>query len=338
MAASTLAAMTGLIIYRSVMSWRERRDATRSKELLDVGIECLEEPDKLALYKTQLGRRDRRLLLQALSELLLKVRGDYADRVAYTLRELGFVKETLKQLRSKAWWKRMRACSALATFDDSHLIAALQRCLNDPRIEVRLEAARALVRLGAAPAVRTLLLSLSIATHAYSLAVTDLFRKLAASAVPDLMAALESDLHLRGKLLAIDALGQAGELAAVPTLLRFRHHADVPVRAAILRALTLLADPTTLPAALEALQDPAWQVRAEAANCAGQLVSLEAVLPLQERLWDDQWWVRYRAAEALLRLGIAGLVALWRTASKTGSPGAEIAQGILREKGLITYT
>jgi hypothetical protein len=51
-------------------------------------------------------------------------------------------------------------------------------------------------------------------------------------------------------------------------------------------------------------------------------------------LEDDHWWVRYRAAEALYRVGGQGIEALHEASTRAHPFAAEIAWGVLREKGL----
>ena len=102
----------------------------------------------------------------------------------------------------------------------------------------------------------------------------------------------------------------------------------------ILHALGQLADPHSLPVVLQALQDSAWDVRAKAASCAGQIGSAEAIPLLEERLNDEHWWVRFYAAEGLFKLGHQGLAALWSAAEGQRIRAADIAHGLLREKGL----
>ena len=108
------------------------------------------------------------------------------------------------------------------------------------------------------------------------------------------------------------------------------------LRVAVVQALSLLDDPRALPPVLKALEDPAWEVRAQAAACAGKLGSGDAIPSLERLLLDEQWWVRYHAAESLFKLGGRGLSVLFTAAHSPVARAADIAQGLLREKGLAT--
>ena len=334
LASSALAAMSGLILHRWLKSWQERKQTARSGWLTNLALEYLEEPGDVSRLKNQLQRGDHHLLVRLIANLLPKVRGEYAAAIIELMRELGVVDSCLHHLRLRGWWERVRACAELGSFNEPRVVAALYQALEDPKIDVRVAAARSLIQLGAVPPVRTLLDSLAVGHQSHSLVLNDIFRSLDSRAVPELISVLESDASHAAKLLAIDALGRIGDLQAVPTLLKLSRHPQTRVRAAIMQAIGLLVDPRALSAVLQGLEDPAWEVRSQAATAAGLLGAREALAALELRLDDEQWWVRYHAAEALFTLGETGLAALHAAARASGERMADIAQGLLREKGL----
>jgi HEAT repeat protein len=67
---------------------------------------------------------------------------------------------------------------------------------------------------------------------------------------------------------------------------------------------------------------------------AGQIGLNEAVPILEHLLEDSEWWVRYQAAEALHRIGRRGVQALQLASIRAQPQAAEVAWGLLREKGL----
>ena len=192
----------------------------------------------------------------------------------------------------------------------------------------------------------------------------EIFRSLGTGAVPELMAVLESDVPVSVQMLAADALGHIGDPRAVPALLslfqtperkaggggtihehkarRGRAYAErdqpanasVALRLAVMQALSVLVDPRSLDAILAALEDPIWEVRAQAAQCASQLGSPDAIPRLSSLLHDEHWWVRFHAAEALFKLGEAGGESLRQAARGPSARAADMASGLLREKGV----
>jgi hypothetical protein len=88
-----------------------------------------------------------------------------------------------------------------------------------------------------------------------------------------------------------------------------------------------IADPESLGALCEALGDPAWQVRAQAARALGGLGAPGAIAALAPYLRDASWWVRRNAAYALGSLGVAGQAELSAIAAGSDDRFARGAAG-----------
>jgi HEAT repeat protein len=334
LAALSTLAMGGLIIQRIIRNRRDLRDAARRDQLKTLAWQLMEHPDGMLELAEDLLPEDRRLLLQLFSDLLKKVTGKYAERFVRVMRMMGIVDECLKRLNDGQWIVRAESCAILAVFSDPAVKMALYRTLDDPVMEVRVEAARALVRLGAVRSVMELIHYLVTEDGMPSLAVVDLFRNLGRGAVPELLELLKGDTSVAAKVVVIDALGYCGDLQAVPALLEFYAYPSKNVRLAALQSLGLLQDPRAAPAVLLAMTDDDWEVRTQAGIAAGQIGMHEAVPMLERMLEDSHWWVRYRAAEALYRVGGQGIEALHEASTRAHPFAAEIAWGVLREKGL----
>ena len=364
LAGAALALLLGLVVKQSIRNRQSRRDAARRESLMNLALEYLEEPQFLPAFKAQLKPEDQRLLVQLFAGLLPKVRGDFAEKIVHLMREMGLRDRCMAQLQSRKPWKRADAAAVLGWFKESQVIGALERALDDPQVEVRLEAARALVRLQAVQSVAGLVARLAGVDATHSLGVQEIFRSLGTGAVPELMAVLESDVPVSVQMLAADALGHIGDPRAVPALLslfqtperkaggggtihehkarRGRAYAErdqpanasVALRLAVMQALSVLVDPRSLDAILAALEDPIWEVRAQAAQCASQLGSPDAIPRLSSLLHDEHWWVRFHAAEALFKLGEAGGESLRQAARGPSARAADMASGLLREKGV----
>jgi len=361
LAGATLVILLGIVVQQAVRNRRTRREAARRESLMALALEYIEEPEFLPAFKAQLQPEDQRLLVQLFADLLPKVRGDYADQVVHLMREMGLRDRCLALLHSRKWWKRADAAAVLGWFGEPQVIGALEHALDDPQVEVRLEAARALTRLKAIKSVAGLVARLAVVDATHSLGVQEIFRSLGPGAVTELIGVLDSEVPEHVKLLAADALGHIGDPRAVPALLKLfetpgrtgdtihehkarrgRAYADrsqpanasVALRLAVVQALSVLVDPRALDAILAALEDPIWEVRAQAAHCASQLGSPAVIPRLEGLLSDEHWWVRFHAAEALFKLGEAGLQALRKAARGASARAADIAGGLLREKGV----
>jgi HEAT repeat protein len=99
------------------------------------------------------------------------------------------------------------------------------------------------------------------------------------------------------------------------------------------------AGPVILTALLDALRDPEWQVREEAATTLGKLRAVSARDPLIVALGDEYWQVRLRAARALGQLGdraaAASLAGLLSHVISNLRKEAALALGELRDAGSL---
>jgi len=327
-------AMAGLIVQRSAWNQRDRHDAARRDQLKSLAWQLMEHPERFPEFEKDLRAEDRRLLLHLFSDLLKRVTGKYAERFVRVMRMMGIVEECMTRIRDRRWVIRAESCAILGVFPDPAVKMGLYRALDDPMPEVRVEAARSLVRLGAVRSVMELIHYLVTEEGLPSLAVVDLFRNLGSGSVAELLELLRGETTVAAKVVVIDALGHSNDLQAVPALLEFYAHPVKNVRMATLQSLGLLRDPRASPAVLLAMTDSDWEVRTQAAITAGQIGVNEAIPLLEQLLEDEHWWVRYRAAEALHRVGGRGIEALHSASTRAHPFAAEIAWGVLREKGL----
>jgi len=99
---------------------------------------------------------------------------------------------------------------------------------------------------------------------------------------------------------------------------------------AVARALGRMRADDCVTTLMGALQDEAWQVRAQAAWALGRTRSGLAILALPARLTDPAWWVRRHAAYALREFGMEGHRELERIACGSPDPYArDMAREVL---------
>jgi HEAT repeat protein len=332
LAVTAMAGFSGLIIYRSIRYREDLREVVRINELVDLGLEYLEKERDFAALKEQLKRRDRRLLLNALSNIASKVKGDYVKKVIKLMHALNAKEEGMKALQSSTWWRRVDACKFLGSVPGDEVVAALYEALDDSIIEVRVEAARALSRLGATCSPKLLLEKLANVTSTRSMVMADIFHLLDQKAVPELIEIIQTEDQGQVLGLVVDTLGHIGDLRAVNPLLDLNKRASAEIRVAIMKAFSLLLDSRVISAVRDNLKNASFEVRYAAAICAGKLGSIELVPDMKACLNDDKWWVRFRVAEALFELGIPGKEVLKKVATTGSGWAREIAGDVLKEK------
>lgn len=208
---------------------------------------------------------------------------------------------------SRSAQERLLAAEALALFPSGR--QRVREMLRDRNPDVRLGAALALAQNQAAPPVAELVRALGLGTRERSLLIASLMRDLVdtdPAAVETLVA--DETLPDRVRLAAVDALAASGRVEHAPLVARMAQKAtaDPDLLPRIHHALGRIGHPSGHPAILAGLSHAEWPVRAAAAQAAGNSAYSDAAEALGELLDDEQWWVRFRAGEALWRIGKAG--------------------------------
>ena len=320
-------------------AWREAgeaRDRTR-RQFLEPRILAYAQAEDGSI-RAALGRtpsaRDRRIVEAVLLDHAQRVRGAAFERMSRALDELGFVERYRAALRSARSWRRAWAAEQLGLAGARRAVPDLAAALRDPMIDVRMRAAKSLGLLGGAGSVRELIGALDEPNRWSSIRVADVLAGMGKGAVQEVIAAYPS-LGAIGRLAALDVVGRARPLAAVPWLLERLGDAAPDARARAAHALGAIGDPRAVPALETALRDSAWPVRAMAAKALGRIGEPEAIPPLRRALRDPEWWVRSNAAHALGALGEAGTTALEEVLDSTDRYARSQAVVVLEERGVV---
>lgn len=264
-------------------------------------------------------------------ELAEMTRGSECDVLLARASALGVSDLLVRQLRSHSAQKRLSAVEALAMFDDRR--EQTVRVLDDPNPDVRLGAALALAQRGSAPDPLTVVHKLKVGEEENSLLLVSLMKDLAETD-PESVAGLlfEKDLSYRAKVAAMDALADRGGEYAPMLAYMARDCADEPeLQPRIYRALGRMGHPAGAVAIIEGLASDHWTVRGAAAEAAGKAGLAQAADELAGLLDDPNYWVRYRASEALLRLGPRGINALRKASESDDKVVSGVATKMLSE-------
>ncbi|MCT2558431.1 HEAT repeat domain-containing protein [Tsuneonella sp. YG55] len=328
LSAVALLAISALLLARVARDRLERRRE-------DIRLRLLPSMLRGQPAEVERSRLFRRVAADLTVELAELVRGNDREGFIAAATQAGAGKELARRLRSRASQDRLIAAEALAMFPQYEGTVS-KVALGDKNADVRLGAALALAHEGRAPPVGELVRRLGIGSTERSLLVVSLMRDLARSD-PHAVAALLYDFEIpdAAKLAATDALADSAAVDHAPLIAWMAEASEEEgdLRPRILRALGKVGHPSAHEAILAGLDSESWPVRTTAAEAAGRAALVTAVPRLSELLDDGQWWVRFRAGEALMRLGSAGRAAL-RKAASDGRPAARAAATtIMAEQG-----
>jgi len=186
----------------------------------------------------------------------------------------------------------------------------------DAHPPVSLAAAQALIRINGQRAVRELML---LFAQRSDLPVTRTLALLEQVDTAMVTKAIERALPRADDVAALRLIEfvSAGNAVALQAAMVHRLHRsrDPQIWASVLRRLS---DPHHLSIVRRSCDHKVWFVRVQAANALGRMGAAEDVARLLRLLGDEQWWVRYRAAEALLKLPFLSRDALNARAAEVG--------------------
>ncbi len=332
LAAISVLAMLLLVVRRIIQTGFARRREKLRAAASTVMLDYLDGNTDAAAVRRAAGGRDD-IVGELVFEMRQIVRGEGAQRLIDLAQFCGGVKSERKRLASGNPGVRIEAVRRISIYG-SDAAPALEAALSDDDPSVRTAAAIELATLAEAPPLARLAERLQKSIDTQSDDLRRVFRRTVAAESRAAIALLvDGSTGDELRQLILYGLGHAGEFSALPIIDAMMHHANPEVRAEALRSLANLAHPSSGDTAIRAMGDPDWRVRAQAANCVRRIGATQAVPALQPLLDDEQWWVRFRAAEALAVLGSDGVSRL-ESAARHGDRAGQVAQLVLAERGL----
>lgn len=330
LAGAALAIMLALIVSRLVSDRRNRRHQAQRLALVPALLGASELPPGAA------SKIAPAVVAEVATGLIQLVRG--ADREAFVERatKLGVPQRLARLLRSGSARTRLAAAQAMGAFHDREGLQALRRALTDRNSDVRLAAAISIASTEDTECAAEIVPGLDQSADEPSLLLVSLFKRIAATRPGDVKRLVtDAQTPPQVKVAAIEALAVTGDYTLVPLIadLALSASDDAEELPRYLRALGQLAHPAGRKAVIDGLHRASTAARAAAAAAAGQIGLVEAAPTLQALLDDPEWWVRFRAAEALIAFGDEG-VALLSQATLSGTPRArDAAFAMLAEQG-----
>ena len=320
--------LIGLMIHRSLAN---RRGVARELERARY-IELLKSNAEGAAGRTEPADD---VLTDIAVEILELLRGDAKRTFAGRVTRAGVTGKLHDRLRRGSVRVRILAAAALANFADEESEAALTAALHDRNREVRLAAAHSLAVGGRGPGLVDVARILGINGQDGSLRTVMLLAEVAKTRIDDVRSLLSDPRSPPGvKSLSAVVLAKHGDLASIPRVIALASDAsEASELTRYLEAIGEFGHPAGSPVVLPGLESPIAEVRAAAARAAGQIGMASALAGLERLLADTDWWVRFHAARALLRLGEEGTARLLNAARRSVEPAGETARRTLAEAG-----
>jgi hypothetical protein len=322
-----------LVVSRYARDRVESRNRKSKRAFLTELLPVLET----GVGEAELVKRWRRrgpVMSEAGLEIAGLLRGMERAQVQRILTQASWESAVIPMLKSRRVERRLAAAEALGNLPGEKTTKALLAAMTDKNRTVREAAALSLVMNGHPLTIEDILDAVSSRRATYSVRVSQIFSLLARNSIKDLTRiALDTGQNTAVRVMAIQALPNAGDYSILPDIEYLADDRELDVRIAALRCLGRIAHPVAAATVAKGLHNPAWQVRAVAAEAAGRIGLVDQVDRLAEMLGDDLWWVRQRSGEALVALGPPGLNRLEDL--KAGGSGRKnrMAALVLSERG-----
>ncbi len=247
------------------------------------------------------------------------IKGPIVDMISRVLIEMGEVRKLMKEAESRRDWRRAVAIRGLGECGGEQARGALMRASSDPSSEVRRAAREGLLTDGSTEAIAAAIESFLTDLPRRAGWRRSFYARLAASASERLLELVTSGrLGAQEEKLALEALGDANCMKALPIAIVRTADSSAEMRATAIRVIGKLGKTSELPLVTHALDDQEWFVRAAAARSLEWIVASTTMVRgtpdetricslLGKKLTDTSWWVRANAARALSRAGSNGI-------------------------------
>lgn len=290
--------LTVILVMRQVMARRERNHQRAAVEWRTILVAA----DAGAPVKVpSLPRGDVTGFLEVWNELHAAHPGDRGDGLLHVAAEVGLDRHLFRLLGHGGFHNQVVAIIALGHLRNRDHFARVAQFIDDKSPIVSLCAARALMQMDPSSAVSMFVPQIvsrddwsqgRVAAILHETSTPALSKELS-------LATLRANADVAPRLVRFLAAVSPEEVAPVIRTILTSSVADDHLISTCLQVLSRTAD---LVSVRPLLKHPRWHVRMHAAAAIGRLGVPGDERLLVDMLSDEQWWVRYRTAQGLLKL------------------------------------
>ncbi len=334
LSAVVLSAIIALLL-ASILLFRRSRLANqqRRQRVVSVWKPILQQYGQETLDSLpSLTRRDHVVFLYLWNEHYESVQDAKTAPLLDLAQRVGTPHLAKELLHSRQLSQRILAVVTLGRLQDQSAWSPISSLVTHHNSFLAFNAAQALLRIDPNAALPLLLPVLGRRTDWSPLKIVSMLQTAGRDLASEVLAqaAIDGDPDIGPRL--IRYLPVTKSQRGLPILRQFLPDASVSPNmvAACLFVFGEFRDPADLPLVRHHLTHEAWYVRVQAATALGKLGTVEDEERLIGLFNDDQWWVRYRAGEALVSLESMTEEKLMRLQESFTSPEAhEILAPIL---------
>ncbi|MFA5041015.1 MAG: HEAT repeat domain-containing protein [Bdellovibrionales bacterium] len=328
------AGMLALLFFRRKMQENEIEKTENRKEYIKKCFYAVMAA-KIPLKKEglpRLDKEDKPIVLGIALDLLRSIRGDDILKAIALMEQWDMVAYLENMATNEAKNKRIQAITLLSYFGSSRSLPVIKTQISSKDIYVHLAALRSYSSIIGPNNIDEIVNDLIAASQTNTLILADVLYRFGEPAIPSLIKLIKHAQKREVRNAAALALGGIGSVEAVHPLLPFVDDPDSEIRAQAISVLGKLGTEETGRLISKCLDDEDPAVRIQTAMALGKMAYVPALDALVKRAAsDDDWWVRFRATEAISKMGNAGLSVL-NAISRSDSPAAMLAGQVISER------
>ena len=338
---ATLALVASMVLGLLVLRWWRWRNAPRMAAFQarwrPIVMACA-LGDAVPPQLPVLAARERWPFMQLWLQGQMSVQGPGRQRLAELGQATGCREMALARLDSGHYSERMVGMLALGFLRDASSVPRLQERLGHGSNHSVIYAARALLEIDAAQHAQAVVQAL--------LACAELDRSLVSVLLKPFRAALSAAMlgQCPGPQTSAQAAGEGAGLRwlrlaralklQLPQSLLAPYLQPTQDIETLIAAIRLVQGEQGADAVAAHAQHTQWPVRSQVASALGYVGTLAQVPVLLALVCDAQWWVRYRAAQALLRMpGLPAQQVLAQVQASGDRYALSMVQAVLAEEG-----
>lgn len=329
-AAMTVVMLIVIIIMRQVVLHRER---VHAGAVAFWKMIVVPEPDNPGLPIPPMHPRELPGFLEVWNGVHEPLHGDTTPHLARVCREVGLEQRLYKQLTLRSFHSQLIAIIALGHVQNKESFLHVERFIDDKNPIVSLCAARSLTQIDPGRAVSKFVPQIVRRSDWSQGSIAHILQEVGADSVAGELsqATLQANAEIAPRLIRFLA-GVSPEAASPIIRKTLLSSADERLISTCLQVMT---SPQDLDCVRPLLAHPRWHVRMQAAVTLGRLGVPGDEARLVAILSDGQWWVRYRAAQALLNLSFVTRGDVLRIErEQTDRYARDILEHVLAEKAL----
>ncbi|MBP8190829.1 MAG: HEAT repeat domain-containing protein, partial [Aquabacterium sp.] len=281
---------------------------------------------------TKVGPLHYPLIMRLALDLLRSLRGDDVLRVIELVKMWGMEPYLYATVKHGSRGKRIQALTLLSSFDDEASYRVLLDHAGNPDMYIQVSALRGLSMRAPVSDLMDIIdrVTRSGGGMNNSLMLADILRRFGVPVVPALIGLVQSDAEHEVRLAGVMALGMIGDRSALDALIELSQEEGSMLRSAAITAMAQIGDDKAAYAVAALLESDSTPIRIQCAEALGKLKVTGTLPDLVVRLTDREWWVRFRAAEAICKFSDIGLAAL-RAMGQQDDEAGVIARQVLGE-------